>query len=222
MKDFIKWLGVNEKIAKIAVWLLIIMVTLIIVNTALASLGFSNYQITYDNIKNISTNVILDTLSRILVCFLNFYSILLIIFRVKEIKRLFKYSIIYVLFNIIITQLFGYIGVQAFIILFFIVFSYMYSNKNKKYLIYSLGALALNVLIEGVAYTYKLSLIDITSISRLTRSLLSLDYFIIMGIIILVKEIYMKKRGEKYGEPIMVGTIQKRRKTSQENSKKSK
>ncbi|MGM9879057.1 MAG: hypothetical protein ACI31R_03440 [Bacilli bacterium] len=222
MKDFIKWLGVNEKIAKVAVWLLIIMVTLIIVNTALASLGFPNYQITYDNIKNISTNVILDTLSRILVCFLNFYSILLIIFRVKEIKRLFKYSIIYVLFNIIITQLFGYIGVQAFIILFFIVFSYMYSNKNKKYLIYSLGALALNVLIEGVAYTYKLSLIDITSISILTRSLLSLDYFIIMGIIILVKEIYMKKRGEKYGEPIMVGTIQKRRKTSQENSKKSK
>ena len=32
----------------------------------------------------------------------------------------------------------------------------------------------------------------------------------------------MKKRGEKYGEPIMVGTIQKRRKTSQENSKKRK
>ena len=28
MKDFIKWLGVNEKIAKVAVWLLIIMVTL--------------------------------------------------------------------------------------------------------------------------------------------------------------------------------------------------
>ena len=75
MKDFIKWLGVNEKIAKVAVWLLIIMVTLIIVNTALASLGFPNYQITYDNIKNISTNVILDTLSRILVCFLNFLNL---------------------------------------------------------------------------------------------------------------------------------------------------
>ena len=80
MKDFIKWLGVNEKIAKVAVWLLIIMVTLIIVNTALASLGFPNYQITYDNIKNISTNVIVDTISRILACFLNFYSILLIVY----------------------------------------------------------------------------------------------------------------------------------------------
>ena len=26
MKDFIKWLGVNEKVAKVAVWMLIIMV----------------------------------------------------------------------------------------------------------------------------------------------------------------------------------------------------
>lgn len=222
MKDFIKWLGVNEKIAKVAVWLLIIMVTLIIVNTALASLGFPNYQITYDNIKNISTNVIVDTISRILACFLNFYSILLIVFRIKEIKKLFKYSIIYVLFNIIITQLFGYIGVQVFIIIFFIIFPYIYSNKNPKYLIYSFGALVLNILIEGIIYLYKLSLIDITSISRLTRFLISLDYFIIIGIIILVKEIYLKKRGEKNGESSMVWTIQKRRKTSQENSKKSK
>ena len=222
MKDFIKWLGVNEKIARVAVWLLIIMVTLIIVNTALASLGFPNYQITYDNIKNISTNVIVDTISRILACFLNFYSILLIVFRIKEIKKLFKYSIIYVLFNIIITQLFGYIGVQVFIIIFFIIFPYIYSNKNPKYLIYSFGALVLNILIEGIIYLYKLSLIDITSISRLTRFLISLDYFIIIGIIILVKEIYLKKRGEKNGESSMVWTIQKRRKTSQENSKKSK
>ena len=28
MKDFIKWLGVNEKIAKVVVWILIIIVTL--------------------------------------------------------------------------------------------------------------------------------------------------------------------------------------------------
>ena len=53
MKKFIKWLGVNEKVAKIAVWLLIIMVSLIIINAGLASLGFPNYQITYNNIKQI-------------------------------------------------------------------------------------------------------------------------------------------------------------------------
>ena len=222
MKKFIKWLGVNEKVAKIAVWLLIIMVTLIIVNTALASLGFPNYQITYDNIKNISANVILDTISRILVCFLNFYATMLIIFRIKESKKLFKYSIIYILLNIIITQSLGYIAIQIFIFVFYVTFPFLYTHKNWKYLIYGFCGLALNTLIEGITYLYKLSLIDISSISRLTRSLLSLDYFIIIGIIILVKEIYLKKRGEKNGKLAMVGTIQKRRKTSQENSKKSK
>ena len=59
MKDFIKWLGVNEKIAKIAVWLLIIMVFLIVLNTALASLGFPNYQLTYDNLIKVNKNNLL-------------------------------------------------------------------------------------------------------------------------------------------------------------------
>lgn len=60
MKKFIKWLGVNEKVAKIAVWLLIIMVSLIIINTALASLGFPNYQLTYNNLVNINISKILN------------------------------------------------------------------------------------------------------------------------------------------------------------------
>ena len=65
MKDFIKWLGVNEKIAKVAVWLLIIMVTLIIVNTALASLGFPNYQITYSNLVNINIDKKLNIMFKV-------------------------------------------------------------------------------------------------------------------------------------------------------------
>ena len=60
MKDFIKWLGVNEKIAKVAVWMLIFMVALIIVNTALESLGFPHYAITYDNLKQININKITE------------------------------------------------------------------------------------------------------------------------------------------------------------------
>ena len=56
MKDFVKWLGVNEKIAKVVVWLLIIMVMLILTNTMLESLGFPYYKITYDsNSKKIYT-----------------------------------------------------------------------------------------------------------------------------------------------------------------------
>ena len=58
MKDFIKWLGVNEKIAKVAVWLLIIMVFLIMTNAMLESIGFPNYQLTYANIINININKI--------------------------------------------------------------------------------------------------------------------------------------------------------------------
>ena len=56
MKDFIKWLGVNEKVAKVVVWLLIIMTSLIIVNAALESLGFPHYAITYDNLKRIGND----------------------------------------------------------------------------------------------------------------------------------------------------------------------
>ena len=42
-----------------------------------------------------------------------------------------------------------------------------------------------------------MNLIDFSKISDTTRALLSIDYFIIMGIIILVKEVYLKKRSEK-------------------------
>ena len=54
MKDFVKWLGVNEKVAKVVVWLLIIMVMLILTNTMLESLGFPFYKITYQNIRKIN------------------------------------------------------------------------------------------------------------------------------------------------------------------------
>lgn len=221
MKDFIKWLGVNEKVAKVAVWLLIIMVFLIVINTSLSSLGFPHYQITYDNIKDVSINKLIDNGSRCVICFLNFYATMLLIFRIKETKNIFKYSIMYVLLNIIVTKSFGYIASQVFIFTFYLIFPYLYSKKNWKYIIYGFTALMVNTVVEAIMYVYKLSLVDVTQISRLTRSLLSVDYFIIMAIIILVKEIYLKKRGEINGELAMVGRIQKRRNSSKESSKKS-
>lgn len=53
MKEFTKWLGINDKLAKIITWILIAMIMLIIINTALKSVGFPECQITYDNIKNL-------------------------------------------------------------------------------------------------------------------------------------------------------------------------
>lgn len=218
MKDFIKWLGVNEKVAKVAVWILIIMVFLILTNTLLSSLGFPNYRITYENIKEIDVGEIANLLSRFIVCILNFYAILLLVFRVKETKKLFKWAILYLILNIIINQIGGYIATQVFIIIFFLSFSYFYSDRKSKYIIYGILAIMINIIIEGIVYYFKASLINLNEISRLTRSLLSIDYFIIIFIIILVKEIYMRKRGETSGKSILVGRIQKRKPTSKKAS----
>lgn len=196
MKDFIKWLGVNEKVAKVAVWMLIIMVFLIIVNTALNSLGFPYYAITYDNLKHIDLGLVYNLFTKCIVCVLNFYAILLLVFRIKEAKKLFKWSILYLILNWVIADFFGYLATQIFIFLFFIIFPYMYTGKSWKYAIYGFMALIVNTLIEGITYYFKGSFIDITEISRVTRAILFSDYFIIMAIIILVKEIYLKKRGE--------------------------
>ena len=136
MKDFIKWLGVNEKIAKVAVWMLIFMVTLIIINTALESLGFPNYTITYDNFMKIETNKAVDSVAMIVTVFLNFCSIALLVFRAKEIKQISKYALLYMLLNAISTTVLGPVVTHIFIIIFLIIFAYLFSNKNKKYIIY--------------------------------------------------------------------------------------
>ena len=48
---------------------------------------------------------------------------------------------------------------------------------------------------------YKVRFIDFSAVDGITRFILSTDYFIIIGIMIVVKEIYLKKRrDEKCGE----------------------
>ena len=199
MKDFVKWLGVNEKIAKVAVWMLIFMVFLIVFNTGLESIGFPNYKITYDNLKQINTHIIVDYIINWIVILLNFFSIIFLIFRIKHFKKIIKYSIIYLILNIIIETIFNAGVVQAFIISFIIIFSFIYSGKKWQYLIYSIISIIVNVIIQGIAYLYKVKFITFDELSMTTQAILSIDYFIIMAVIILVKEIYIKKRGEKNG-----------------------
>jgi hypothetical protein len=197
MKDFIKWLGVNEKIAKVVVWLFIIMIMLITINTALDSIGFPHYQITYENLKQINAVKAIRVCASLLVCFLNFYVIVLLVFRVKETKNIFKYALLYVILNWIITKAFNYAILQAFIISFILLFCYLYSQKNKKYILLGVLSIGLNMAVQGITYLYKMKLIDFSKVTTITRALFSIDYFIIMAIIILVKEIYLKKRSEK-------------------------
>lgn len=197
MKDFIKWLGVNEKIAKVAVWMLIFMVFLILTNTMLESMGFPHYAITYDNLIKVKTNLVLETIVSALVAGLNFYTIILLVFRAKEAKNIFKYCVLYCILNFLVNEIFGYTTLQILIVVFCTTFCYFYSKKNWKYIFYGIGSIIANIIIQGIWYITKIQFIDYTQINRLTKTLLSFDFFIIMAVIILVKEIYLKKRGEK-------------------------
>ena len=136
MKDFIKWLGVNEKIAKVVVWFFIFTVMLITINAALRSTGFPNYAISYDNIVKLPMNKIIDVISNVVITLLNFYTIVLLVFKVKEAKRIFKYAVLYIVLNGVVTLIFKTMVTQVFIILYIIVFSYLYSSKQKKYILY--------------------------------------------------------------------------------------
>ena len=197
MKEFIKWLGVNEKIAKVVVWMFIIMVMLITINTALDSLGFPHYQITYENLKQIDTSLLINTFLSCLACIANFYCTVLLVFRVKESKRIFKYAILYMILDWIVTSIFGNGILQVYIFIFIMIFCYLYANKKAKYLLYAFISLFINTIAQAVIYFFKISNINYFKTNELTRIILFLDYLIIMAIIILVKEIYLKKRGEK-------------------------
>lgn len=201
MKEFLKWLENNENIEKVIVWLLIITIGLIILNTTLMSLGLPHYRITTDNIVEFSTGNVADFIFNCVMSILNFYSIMLLIFRITEIKKMFKFAILYLILNTLIIENIGYIALQIFIFLYCIIFPYLYSKKNKKYLALGLLSLVFNTVVQSVWYLIKAQLVNYNQLNAITQSVLSCDYFIIMFIIILVKEIFLKKRGE-LDEPI--------------------
>lgn len=222
MKDFIKWLGVNEKIAKVAVWLLIIMVTLIIFNTAMESLGFPYYAITYDNIKKMYSQKVLEYIISWILAMLNFYSVVLLVFRLKDAKKIFKYALIYLLINILLTMTLPKIVAEIFIPLYIVCFCYFYSQKQLKYIFYSIISIITTTFVQGIWYMSKVRFINYSELNKLTQSILSIDYFIIMMIIILVKEIYLKKRSEENGNMLaMDRRIQKRKQICKENRKEN-
>ncbi len=197
MKEFLKWLGVNEKIAKLAIWLFVIMVFLIITNALLDSIGLPYYKITADNLVKINTNKVVDYISATLLTLLNFYSVVFLVFRLSEFKKILPYSILYLIGNIIINTFFGYIWAQLFIIVFNVIFFYMYSNKNIKYLLYCLLSIGINVVLQYVWYLTKAQFINLNEHTGTSYAVLGLDFFIFMTMIIATKEIYVKKRSEK-------------------------
>lgn len=196
MKDFCKWLGVNEKVAKLIVWLFIGMSMLIIFNVALESMGLPFYKITVDNLAKLSYNKIFDYLLNWIIILLNFYSMVLMVFRVREFKNILPYSILYLVLNIFVTETTNGIIANAFVPLFICIFCYFYSNKNWKYVLYGIASLVINTFIQYICYLYKIRFIDFNNISYLNKFLSSIDFFIIMFILIFIKEKILKKRKE--------------------------
>lgn len=196
MKDFLEWLEVNEKIAKLVIWLFIIMIGLIIVNTALDSMGLPYYKITVDNLQKVKTHKVLEYVTAYLTSLINFYTVIFLVFRVKDFKKIFPYSILYLILNVIVNIKFGYGAGQIFIILYIITFCYLFSKKKPKYIVYAIVSYIINIMVQYIWYLSKARNIDFSSINNVTQFLLSIDFFIVMTIIILVKEIYLKKRSE--------------------------
>lgn len=196
MKDFCKWLGVSEKTAKVVVWLFIIMSMLIIFNSAFESMGLPYYKLTIENLSKINYPKLLDYGISWIIVLLDFYGVMFLIFPIKDFNKIFKYSILYLILNIIVFNLFGNGVLQIFILLFTVIFSYLYSNKNKKYILYGFGGYLVSVIVQYFCYLYKVRFIDFTNIDRLNKFLTSLDYFIFMFIIILVKEVVIKNKNE--------------------------
>lgn len=194
MKDFLKWLGANEKVAKVGIWMFIFMAFLVMTNAMLESIGFSYYKITVDNISKIDVNIAAEYVFSWIINILNFYSTTLLVFSIKNYKKIFKFSILFLILSIIVNMLSNYVITQIFMFIYFIVFFFFYSKKNWKYIFYGVGSLAINSIIQYICYLYKMKFIEYASINQATRIILSLDYFIVMMIIILVKEILIRRK----------------------------
>lgn len=194
MKDFCKWLGVNEKVAKIVVWIGIVMIFLIMTNAMLESVGFPYYKLTVDNLSKISINKMVEYILSWILCLLNFYSVVFLIFKFKDFKKIFKYSLIYLVIGIFVNTIFDYAIAQVFIICYILTFCYLFSNKSLKYVLYGLIAYILNIFIQYICYMYKVRFIDFNNISYINKFLTSFDSLILMWIMIVIKEKLIKRR----------------------------
>ena len=155
MKEFLKWLGVNEKVAKVVIWLAVIMGFLIIVNTALDSLGLPYYKITVDNLVKIKTYKVFEYLTSWIVILLNFYTMVFLVFRIREFKKILPYSILYLLINYAISFTNIFMLEQVFIVLFFLsrtlilfLYKYPYNDVSVGSPLYSLFIISFFLIIS--------------------------------------------------------------------------
>lgn len=90
MKEFCKWLGVSEKFAKVVVWIFILMSMLIVFNVAFESIGLPYYKLTVENLSKINYPKVFESLLTWLLTLLNFYTMIFLIFPIKDFGKIFK------------------------------------------------------------------------------------------------------------------------------------
>ena len=195
MKDFCKWLGVNEKIAKVVVWVFIFMISLIIINTALESIGLPFYKLTVANLSKVNCCEFITMLIEAASATFNWLSITLLVFPFKEIKRVMPWAILYLLILGVVNYAFNKAAVQIYILVFCLVFCYLFSGKKIKYLAYCLFSFFINTVVQYLCYLYKVRFVSNSALKGLNYLITFVDYLLIMSIILFIKEKVMKKKG---------------------------
>ena len=196
MKEFIKWLGVNEKVAKLVVWIFIFMAFLVLLNNCLDSFGLPYYKITAQNLSKIKLNKVLDYACTVVVAFLNFCSIVFLVLRLKEFKKILPYSILYLIILGIVSEI-SYPLMQAYIFVSITTLLFFYSGKKPKYILYSIYSFLFNIVCQYVFYNYKAKYIDFANISGLNWLYTSIDCFLVIFVIKTLKEVYLRNKEVK-------------------------
>ena len=196
MKDFLKWLGVNEKVAKVVVLMFIFMFFLIVFNAALDSFGLPYYKVTVDNLSKIKLNKVFDYLCTVIVAFLNFFSIVFLVLRVKEFKKMWPQIILYLVLLGIVSEI-NYVLMQLYIFIAITVIIFINSGKKYKYILYSVYSFVFNSLCQFIFYNYKAKFLDFANISGLNWLYTFVDSFLVILIVIFIKEIYLKNKEVK-------------------------
>ena len=196
MKEFCKWLGVNEKIAKLVILIFIIMIFLVATNAMLESIGVPHYQITVDNVMKVNYNMIADGFASFVVAVLGFYAIVLLVFKLDKLKLISKWLPVYLIVNYVLYSIGNGAILDIFIIIYLCFLGYACSNKNIKYIFYIIYSLVFNALVQYIWFSFKVKQLDFSSLAYATKFFLGIDYFIIMLIIIFIKNYIERKRGD--------------------------
>ncbi|MDD5979646.1 MAG: hypothetical protein PUC23_00855, partial [bacterium] len=66
--------------------------------------------------------------------------------------------------------------------------------KNLKYVLYGVISFIINTFIQYICYLYKLRFVEISDINNLLKFIASIDFLVVMFIIIFIKELIIRNK----------------------------